>query len=120
MGRGCVQLLRAGAKGGPAVEVSDRTSGVVHELLLSARLGALSLSKPPTCEDTVMRQNKLGEGAQRPQGEAGPGPGWTDSTEAGRGGWLKSKSATRLPSCGAFSRTSGRGSGRPSVLGSSR
>jgi len=34
-----------------------------------------------------------------------------------RGGWLKLKSRIRLPSTGAFSRTSGRESGRPSVAG---
>ena len=32
-----------------------------------------------------------------------------------RGFWLKSKSFARLPRIGALSRTSGRGSGRPSV-----
>src|SRR5436305_8451626 len=49
--------------------------------------------------------------------EAGPGVGLVDSTNPGRGDWLKSKSLSRLPSIEAFSRTSGRGSGRPSVLG---
>ena len=34
-----------------------------------------------------------------------------------RGAWLKSKSWTMLPRIFSSSRTSGRGSGRPSVLG---
>ena len=38
----------------------------------------------------------------------------------GSGFWEKSNSAARSPSTAAFSRTSGRGSGRPSVAGSSR
>jgi hypothetical protein len=46
--------------------------------------------------------------------------GWTDSGVGGRGGCVKSKSAARLPRMGWFSRTSGRGSGRPSVVGSRR
>ena len=55
--------------------------------------------------------------------------GWTLSRTRGgrvgritgdRGACEKSKSAERSPSCGAFSRTSGRGSGRPSVFGSRR
>src|SRR5215510_12107628 len=37
-----------------------------------------------------------------------------------RGGWLKLKSWSRLPRMEAFSRTLGRGSGRPSVAGLSR
>ena len=46
--------------------------------------------------------------------------GWTGSTTGDRGAWLKSKSAVRLPRIGTSSRTSGRGSGRPSVCGFSR
>jgi hypothetical protein len=34
-----------------------------------------------------------------------------------RGDWSKLKSCTRLPMTGSSSRTSGRGSGRPSVFG---
>lgn len=49
--------------------------------------------------------------------EAGPGLGWMGSTTGRRGRCLKLKSATRLPSTFASSRTSGRGSGRPSVRG---
>src|SRR6266702_4754995 len=46
--------------------------------------------------------------------------GLVGSNSGARGGWLKLKSSIRFPSAGAFSRTVGRGSGRPSVLGSSR
>ena len=52
--------------------------------------------------------------------EAGPGAGWAGRMTGGRGFWAKSKSAARSPRMPAFSRTSGRGSGRPSVLGLSR
>ena len=52
--------------------------------------------------------------------DAGPGAGCVGSRTGCRGGWLKSKSAYRLPSTVASSLTSGRGSGRPSVFGSSR
>ena len=45
--------------------------------------------------------------------------GCTARSIGGRGGCAKSKSRLRSPSIGAFSRTSGRGSGRPSVRGSS-
>lgn len=45
--------------------------------------------------------------------------GCTARSIGGRGGGAKSKSRLRLPSIGAFSRTSGRASGRPSVRGSS-
>src|SRR5271170_5963393 len=68
-------------------------------------------------------QGESGSGAAAPGGtepggqEAGPGAGSTGRSNGGRGDWLKSKSSTRLPSPGASSRTSGRESGRPSVLG---
>ena len=52
--------------------------------------------------------------------EAGPGAGLVGRMSAGRGDWLKSKSFIKFPSMGTFSRTVGRGSGRPSVLGSMR
>ena len=51
---------------------------------------------------------------------AGPGAGSSGSGSGGRGFRVKSKSAARSPRIFAFSRTSGRGSGRPSVLGSIR
>ena len=43
--------------------------------------------------------------------------GLVGSSTGGRGAWLKLKSLTRLPRIGAFSRTPGRESGRPSVAG---
>src|SRR2546430_14116281 len=52
--------------------------------------------------------------------DAGPGAGLVGNTMGERGDWLKSKSDNRLPRMEASSRTSGRGSGRPSVLGSRR
>src|SRR5256885_1062228 len=52
--------------------------------------------------------------------DAGPGMGLVGRTTGERGDCEKSKSANRLPSCDAFSRTSGLGSGRPSVFGSMR
>ena len=46
--------------------------------------------------------------------------GCTGRSSGGRGLWVKSKSFARSPRIGTFSRTVGRGSGRPSVRGSSR
>src|SRR5579859_1253709 len=51
--------------------------------------------------------------------EAGPGDGLVDKIMGGRGDCEKSKSDNRLPRMGTSSRTVGRGSGRPSVFGSS-
>src|SRR6185437_5517791 len=55
------------------------------------------------------------------EGEAGEAfqlnGGWSGRMSGGRGFWPKSKSWTRLPRIFAFSRTSGRESGRPSVRG---
>jgi hypothetical protein len=47
-------------------------------------------------------------------------PGCKGRIMGGFGGWLKLKSCVRSPRIAAFSRTSGRGSGRPSVSGLSR
>jgi hypothetical protein len=52
--------------------------------------------------------------------DGGPGGGLVGSTNGARAAWLKSKSPNKSPSCGTFSRTVGRGSGRPSVAGFSR
>jgi hypothetical protein len=49
-----------------------------------------------------------------------PRVGRGGSKSGARAGWVKSKSAVRLPRMRAFSRTSGRGSGRLSVFGSMR
>ena len=46
--------------------------------------------------------------------------GLVAASTGGRGAWLKSKSLVMLPRIFSFSRTSGRGSGRSSVLGFSR
>ena len=46
--------------------------------------------------------------------------GYGSRISGGRGVWSKSKSCARSPRIGTFSRTYGRGSGRPSVVGSSR
>ena len=43
--------------------------------------------------------------------------GFVGRSTGALGFWLKSKSAAMFPSSGSSSRTSGRGSGRPSVLG---
>jgi hypothetical protein len=52
--------------------------------------------------------------------DAGPGGGWGESDTGARGDWPNLKSAVMSPTSGLSSRTSGRGSGRPSVTGSSR
>ena len=54
------------------------------------------------------------------RGDGGPGEGYGFKINGGRGFWVKSNSLVRSPSCGAFSRTLGRESGRPSVFGSRR
>lgn len=66
----------------------------------------------PAGSDTTSRSSRRGP-ADQPVGTG-------DRMTGARGVWVKSKSARRSPSWLTFSRTPGRGSGRPSVAGSRR
>ena len=77
-------------------------------------------SPPPGCAPS--RSGRRGGIEQRwsALARAGAGAGCSGSSSGRRGFSRKSKSCSRSPRIRSFSRTSGRGSGRPSVFGLSR
>src|SRR5258708_34187918 len=87
--------------------------------IVASMVGAtLAVALAPNC--CVYGRGRPYEPLRSPYVDAGPGGGLVGNTIGERGDWLKSKSDSRLPRMEASSRTSGRGSGRPSVLVSRR
>ena len=108
----------------------DPPPDAVGEDVEAVAAGELGNEDDPPLEQEVMnaRQMIVAEGRLRgrtaeeritqvPGNDGGPGLGCTRRIRGGSGCWWKSNSLRRSPRIFTFSRTVGRASGRPSVLG---
>src|SRR5713226_1992045 len=109
----------AAARGAVETKARAHSTSRMYEAITAARTAGRAARTESTMRLSGYPSPLKGRGTAQ-KVDAGPGPGFGSNTRGARGGWLKSKSDSRMPSAGLFSRTSGRESGRPSVFGSSR